>query len=685
MSQHNHSSFPLAALTLALIAAYAPALAQENEEVQQLITPDSSISVGIGNPSQNAPRFGQYSGVRDDEGYGLLDLNVVKRNDSTGTWLTFTGRNLGLDSRELRISHERQGDWAYFLDYNQTPRYEPYTVTTAVTGIGTANLTIPAVSNVGVPVQLKTQREAIGLGFSKQLGKGFNFEVSARNEKKTGSRLFARGPAFQFYPEPIDSTTRQLDATVSYSKDKLHISGAYYGTSYDNANKALTSSNAAGYGPQGLAPDNQSHQLSLAGSYSFSTSTRGTFKLARAIATQEDSFMTGVALAPAITAAGINNLGARVDTTLMQVGLTSRPTSKLSLVANLRYEDRDDKTPVLRYTSTAGATSTYDGDNEPRSIKRTNGKFEASYQLPLDLRLTGGFDYEEKVRNTSAVRAVSFREKTEEASYRLELRRSMSETVAGAISYVRSDRTGSDFQTTVRNNGTAGINLIAPVHLADRLRDKVRVSVNWTPTEKLSLQFMADDIQDNYGQRTKHELGIREGTSTNYAIDAAYEFTDAWQATAWLSSNDNSTKQAAAPGASATAGASTVVANIWGSNVSSQTNAVGFGLRGKVSSRLTIGADVSHSDIVDQYQQYAITGAPVTTLPNITTNLTSLKLHGSYAIDKRSTVRLNYVYDRYNSDDWTWSTFAYSDGTKLTENPSQVVNFVGISYVYSFN
>lgn len=685
MSQHNHSSFPLAALTLALMAVYAPAVAQVSDEVQQLITPESSISVGIGSLSQNAPRFGQYSGVRDDEGYGLLDLDVVKRNDSTGTWLTFKGRNLGLDSRELRISHERQGDWAYFLDYNQTPRYEPYTVTTAITGIGTADLTIPAGSNVGVPVQLKTQREAVGLGFSKQLGNGFNFEVTARNEEKTGARLFARGQTFQFFPEPIDSTTRQLEATVSYNKDKLHLSGAYYGTSYDNANKALTSSNTTGYGPQGLPPDNQSHQLSLAGGYSFSTSTRGTFKLARAIATQEDSFMTGVTLAPAIIAAGINNLGARVDTTLMQVGLTSRPTSKLSLVANLRYEDRDDKTPVLRYTSTAGATSTYDGDNEPRSIKRTNGKFEASYQLPLDLRLTGGFDYEEKVRNTSAVRAVSFREKTEEASYRLELRRSMSETVAGAISYVRSDRTGSDFQTTVRNNGTAGINLIAPVHLADRLRDKVRVSVNWTPTDKLSLQFMADEIQDNYDQRTKHELGIREGTSTNYAIDAAYEFTDAWQATAWLSSNDNSTKQAAAPGASATAGASTVVANIWGSNVSSQTNAVGFGLRGKLSSRLTIGADVSHSDIVDQYQQYAITGAPVASLPNITTNLTSLKLHGSYAIDKRSTVRLNYVYDRYNSDDWTWSTFAYSDGTKLTQNPNQAVNFVGISYVYSFN
>lgn len=688
MCKYNRPVFPLAALAAALLAAYAPALAQDSEEVKQLITPESSVTVGVGGLSQTAPRFGQYSGVRKDGSYGLLDVDVVRRNDDTGTWLRVTGRDLGLDSAELRISHERQGDWGYFLEYNQIPRYEPYTITTGVTGIGTANLSVPAVSTPGVPVQLKTQRDAIGLGFSKKLGNGFNFEVTARNEEKNGARLFARGATFEFFPEPIDSTTRQLEATVSYSREKLNMSAAYYGTFYNNLNNSdhgLSSPTGAGYNPQGLPPDNQSHQLSLAGSYRFSPTTNGTFKLARAIATQNDAFMTNVGtLAPAVSAAGVNSLGARVDTTLMQAGLTMRPMPKLSLLANLRYEDRDDKTPVLRYASTATATSTYDGDNEPRSIRRTSAKVEASYQLPMALRLTGGLDYEEKRRNTSAVRVVSFRDTTMETSYRVALRRTMSETVTGTVSYIRSDRRGTDFQTTVRNNGSAGINLIAPVHLADRQRDKVRLAVNWTPAEKLSVQLMADQMRDDYGQRTAHELGIRTGKASNYSVDASYAFTDDWQATAWTSLSSNSTQQASAPGTLATADATTVITNIWGSNVSSETNAFGIGMRGKITSRLSVGADLSHSDILDQYQQYAIGTVTVASLPNISTKLTKVKLNGDYALDKRSTVRVVYVHDRYDSDDWTWTNFTYADGTTVTQSPYQVVNLLGVAYIYKF-
>lgn len=698
MRKYNHPGFPLTALALALLAAYAPALAQDSEEVKELITPESSASVGVGSLSQDAPRFGQYSGVRKEGSYGLLDLDVVKRNDDSGTWLRFTGRSLGLDSAELRMSHERQGDWGYFLDYNQIPRYEPYTITTAVTGIGTANLVVPATSTPGVPVQLKTQRDALTLGFNKHVSRDLSFEVTLKNEEKNGARLWGRGTTggagvFEFFPESIHSRTRQLEATVSYSREKLNMAAAYYGSFYNNLNNSEygqyspTGGSASIANPLGLPPDNQSHQLSLAGSYRFGASTNATFKLARATATQEDTFMTNVGtLAPAVVAAGTNNLGAKVETTLMQAGLTMRPLPKLSLLANLRYEDRDDKTPVLRYATTANATATYDGDNEPRSIRRTSGKFEGTYQLPVGLRLTGGVDYEEKKRNTSAVRSVSYREKTQETSYRVALARTMSETVTGTVAYIRSSRTGSDFQTTVLNNvpATPGINLIAPVHLADRERDKMRLAINWMPTEKLSLQFMADAMRDDYKQRTAHELGLREGKASNYSVDASYAFTDDWQATAWTSLSSNNTQQASAPSVAATANASTVISNIWGSNVSSDTSALGLGMRGKLNARLSIGADLSHSNILDQYQQYAIGTITVASLPSVTTKLNRIKLNGHYALNKNSGVRVDFIHDSYETDDWTWTNFTYSDGTTVTQNPNQVINFVGVSYIYKF-
>ena len=671
--------FPLSVIAAALPAAFASAEAAEIEvDVAQLAKPESTISIGAGYVDKDGARFGQYTGMHESGLYGLLDADVVHRNDATGTWLKFTGRSLGLDNRALRFEHNRQGDWGYYLEFSQTPRYEPFTVTTAVTGIGTANLRIPAVFTAGTETQLKTKREAIGLGFSKWVMGGFDVQVGFRNEEKDGERLFARGTTggtglFEFAPEPINSTTRQLEVTLGYTGQKLQLSGGYYGTTYNNKNPALNfaggNAGLSTFTPIALPPDNQSHQLHLSGGYNFTSTTRASFKAAYTRATQTDAFIL-----PTAASVGRSDLGGRVDTTLMQMGVSARPLSKLSLLANIRYEDRDDKTPIARYFTGATATSTFNGDNEPRSIRRTSGKVEASYQLPMSFRVTGGVDYEEKKRSASAVRVVSQRDRTDETSYRVELRRSMSDTVTGALAYVHSDRSGSPFSTTVLNNGTAGSNLIAPIHLADRKRDKVRLSLNWNPTEQFGLQFMLDEARDDYRARDALGLGPQKGKAQSYSLDGSYTFSDTWQATAWASRNDNRMDQTTAVGAAA--------GQIWAAALRNRGDAFGLGVRGKPMARLEIGADLSYSDITDEYQQQAITGTARTSLPDVSTKLTSLKMFGKFALQKNAGVRLDYIYDRFNTNDWTWTNFTYTDGTTLTQKPNQKVHFIGISYYY---
>ena len=128
-------------IAAALTAVFGPALAQDEPNVAGLKTPDSQASVGLGYVSDDNQRFGQYSGLNKEGGYLLLDADVVRRNDDTGTWLRFSGRNLGLDSRELRFGQERQGDWGYYIDYSQIPRFDPYTVNSGLQGIGTTTQT----------------------------------------------------------------------------------------------------------------------------------------------------------------------------------------------------------------------------------------------------------------------------------------------------------------------------------------------------------------------------------------------------------------------------------------------------------------------------------------------------------------------------------------------------------------
>lgn len=669
------------AVTVAVAAIFGTAWAADADDLAALTKPESSVSFGLGYLDSDARRFGQYSGLNEQGAYGLLDFDIVNRNDATGTWLKFRGRSIGLESRELRFEHSRQGNWGYFIEYGQTPRFEPYVVNTAVQGIGSDNLAVPAVSTPGVNLDLKTRRDALGLGFDKMFGSNLGLQVRFKNEEKDGARVFARGTTggvgfgnFQLIPEPINSTTRQIEAILNYTGKQLQLSGGYYGTMYNNRYTALNitesggATGLAGFTPIGLPPDNHAHQLYLTGGYSFTQTTRGTFKLSYSRLTQDDAFVGGVPLAPGVG----SNLNAKVETTFAQLGLTARPLPKLSVRADVRYEDRDDKTPVLTYFSGAGPTSTSNGQNEPRSHRTTAGKLEASYSMPMGFRLTGGLDYDERKRNTNPIHSVSFRERTEEASWRVEVRRSLSDRVNGALSYVHSDRDGSPFVTTMLNGGAPGSNLVAPLHLADRERDKWRLSLDWTPLDPLSLQFFFDHARDTYDTRTVDGFGPRSGKAQNFSLDAAYTVSEALKFVAWYSRNDNRADQVT----------QTSGAQPWAAQLRNLGESFGIGVQGRPMARLKLGADLTFSDIKDEFRQQAITGPDITPLPDVTTRNTTLKLYADYAVQKNAGIRLNYIYDRWSSDDWTWTTWTYADGTRLFQNSPQKVHFIGVSGYY---
>jgi MtrB/PioB family decaheme-associated outer membrane protein len=688
-----NARFPRSLIASALLAAFGPVIAADgDEEMAQLTKPQSQVSVGVGYVNNDNQRFGQYTGLTDQDAYLLLDADIARRDDATGTWLRFTGRNVGFDNRLLRFEHERQGNWGYFIEFDQIPRFDPYTVNTGLQGIGTTTVTPTTIApGAGANYEFKTDRDRISVGFRKALARGLGLQVQLSNEEKEGLRRWGQGTfgTWRFLAEPIDQTTRQLDATLTYSTEKLQLSGGYYGTSFVNQNQLLTVQGTTlftGSNLMALPPDNQSHQLHLAGGYNFTPSTRGTFKLAQGTITQDEVFpTTPVAGAP-------SNLDGRIDTTLAEAGLTTRLTSALSLRASVGYENRDDKTPVFRYfpsQNTVGATN--DGTNETRDIETTRGKVDATFRLPMAFSLTGGLEYVEKKRDSAPVRSVDFREKTDETSYKAEVRRSIGETVTGAVSYVHSVRRGSDWLTNFGNQTTVSTgDLIAPLHLADRDRDLVRVVLNWMPTEPLSLNFRVDAAQDDYASRgfTSFDLGPRKGEARFYSADAGYAFSDAVQATAWVSHGVDKYHSAECQSA-AVPNANTCTASaanpVWAANLQHTQNSLGLGVRVKPAGRTELGADLSYSRMTDEMGTAAITpvvALPV--LPDVHTKVATLKLSAKYALQRNSGLRLQYVYDRFTTDDWTWNSWTYSDGTRVLEDPKQDVHFIGASYYYQF-
>lgn len=726
-------------LVLAILAAFGPAHADDS--LNEFTKPDSSVRVGVGGvsgDSKDRAIFGQYNGMRNDDFYGLFDVDVNKRDDATGTWTKFRGSNLGLDTRELGFGQQKQGDWKYSIEYGELLRNYQNTVNTGMTGIGTDTPTIRALAapGTGTDVDLHTKRKAATLNFGKWISPNLQFEANFKNEDKDGARVFGRGlncgnisgfvhifcgpgasGGILLVPEPINSTTRTAEARLTFSGQKFLISAAYNGSFYDNAFGSLRPSlsgnlfnpngtvlnTATGAGsyvatymtqPMSLAPDNQAHKFSINGNYAFTPSTKATFKYAYTYARQDQDFASsGFTSIPA----GVSNLDGRVDTQLAQVGVTSRVTSKLSLLGNVRYEDRNNKTPVGLYGWNAGVT------NSQNSVTKLDGKLEANYRFAPGYSGTLGVDYQTVDYGIPAATSQPggydlLREKTNDLAYRLELRRSLSETFTGAIGYIHSKRDGSDWlnadvQGTPVISAAAAALLgeggrpVTPSMFQDRKRDKVRLSADWTPMERVSLQFIYEDGKDKFDSPHSGEVkGLEDSDAKFYGIDASFALSDNWKMNAYWNQGEESMQ---------------VNHTLYLGSLSSKTAAFGLGLNGKISSKIELGGNLTMADDKYKYKQGLAEDNPAATiatnqaflnatggLPDTSYRTTTLNLFGKYALQKNADVRLDLIHQRAKYNDWAWGyagvPFFYSDNTSVSAQQQQNVTFIGVSYIYKF-
>ncbi|HJV81281.1 MtrB/PioB family decaheme-associated outer membrane protein [Noviherbaspirillum sp.] len=777
----QHLGVSQTAIALALLAAFGPACADDGQSVAELTTPESFVSVGVGavsGDSKDRALFGQYNGMRDHSAYGLLNFDYLKRDDATGTWLQFNGTDLGLSTRELGFRYDKQGDWKVKAGYSELERIYPRTINTGMTGVGTSTPTINrlATPGSGTDVDLKTKRKNAMLGFEKWVSPSLQFVTEFKNEDKDGARLWGRGydcaayvcgssttaaisqaafvkNALLLLAEPINSNTKQIDAKLNFHDEKLMLSAGYYGSFYSNSNGSLNpvvpnlfnnglgqpfpgypavgTNIIAGGGTSlqnnlqsamALPPDNQAHQIYIDGNYAFTPKTKANFKYAYTHATQNASFAgAGLSGAPA----GVTDLGGRVDTVLAQVGFTTRPIDKLSLLANVRYENKDDKTPNALYNveatavtpATNPASYTNVGEfwnNNHVTSTKVNGKLEASYLLPANYRATIGADYasiEREVPTPAGDEIVAglggLRARNSETGYRLELRRNMSETLNGAIGYSSSKRGGSDWTSlqtsaaaaaagagygaTVPASTLVGLSAttIMPMNMVDLERDKWKLSADWTPSERMTVQVSLEDGKDkntNFFNPVAGGKGWRDSAFKMYSLDMSYALTDNWKLNGYASYGDQTLHINHSTG--------------YMLALNDRSDAFGLGVDGKLSSKLLVGANLSYLNDINKYGIDAApsaTGAPATAanlaqaaigLPDVTFRTTTLSFFGKYALQKNADVRLDLIHQRARLVEWTWASngvpFTFADNTTVGAKQTQNVSFIGVTYIYKF-
>jgi MtrB/PioB family decaheme-associated outer membrane protein len=719
----------LSLLALSLLSAFG--------SVQAQIAPPvgGSVSVGLGLVSgdrQDRLLFDQYNGLRPSRNvFGIFGADYYRRDDTKGTVVNFQASDLLTDNRELGLRWKKQGDWKFSADYSELVRRDTLVPNTGLIGAGTTTPTVavlPGGPGTGSDLDLKVKRTNLGFAFSKVISSALQLDASVQTEKKEGSRLWGigfncpspiapgcrtttaaeLGWAVLMLPEPINANHSQAEARLSYASGRLHLSGGYYGSFYRNDHGSLnpvvpdrlynnvlgtTLPLSPGFQPilnqaVALPPDNQAHHLDLTGSYALTPTTLLNFKLGYSRATQDQNFAAaGFAAAPA----GVSDLDGKMTTSLAQVGFTSRPLPKLSLSGHLRYEDRDDETPLALYN--VEGTSSYTNRRLP--YRNVRGKLQAGYQISNDYRGTLGATYQSIDRGaftaSSAVAGITaLRQETEEAGLKAELRRRMSENFSGAVSLESSRRDGSNW---LRDNSGLGVtevtdaaaagpaftNGIFMPTLADRKRDKLKLQADWQPSDALSLQFIAETGKDRFTSPSSY--GLRDASMNSVGVDLTYAINDKWNLNGYVS-RGRQQLNLARPEAAIMAFDNTATT-------------LGIGFTGKPTGQLEVGGTLAFINDKSEYAQsldataglgsaalLAATGG----LPDIVFRQTTLKFFGKYTLDKQSAVRVEVGHQRSTWNDWAWNysgtPFVYSDGTIVNRQPKQNVSFLGVSYIY---
>lgn len=713
------------------------------ERLKDLIQIRNSVEFGLLYVSDDSFRFGRYSGLNRKGLAAVLNLDVLMRDaydsDSASYW-SFRASDLGIDSRTAAFEIGVQGKYRLQVDYSQIPNFRSESGSTIYDGAGGSELTLPSNwvasgTTAGMTrllsslqsFDLKTQRRRAGVSLSGVLTRHLDYSTSYRRETKEGTRTIGAvfgnsggNPRAVLLPEPVDYTTEQFDAMLRFSTRKFQLDAAYYLSVFSNDDRALTWTNpysaiagwaaGTGYpavGQLSLPPDNRFHQVSLNAGYNFSESTRLSASYARGRMTQNELYLpyTNIpSLAASITQPlPRDSLDGRIDTTVANLRLASRPTDNFSWNASYRYDERDNRTPRDEYVYIGGDSQLQDTGvassrrrfNEPYSFREEQLKLDASY------RLFGNTDVSAGIQRSKIDRTYLEREQADEDTYWFGIHSNISDRFNGRLRYTHSRRDGSTYvgnepflsgyspgYTSTIVAGWENHPGLRRFFEADRDRDQMTATVEFSASEAFALSAALDYAYDDY---TTSEIGLIDSKVASFTLDAVYAPSPVWSVYAFqtyeqLNANQN--------GQSFAGGANQVPQSIdprrsWFVHHRDRIDSTGVGYKRSFSSgHVELGIDYLHSKSRSGLE-FAV-GSALTTrpLPRDQTQLDSLTIHASYKLKENLSLRANYWYERFRSMDWAVDGIEPNTLANVIllgeDSPDYSVQVVSLSMVYRF-
>lgn len=533
------------------------------------------------------------------------------------------------------------------------------------------------------------------------------------------SALFGFHEANNIIMNPTSYKTDSFNLALNWAGEKGHLTAGYYGSIFRDDYNSLTWQSALANGPvtcvgagcfvtntMSTAPDNSLHQLNLTGGYTFSPTTKlaGGFSYGRN--TQNDSYASALMQPGGVPQSSLNGL---VKTTHADLKLTNQTSNKLVLSAGMKYNERDNRTTSSAYdyynigrTNVAGipTLTPYAGVNMPYSNKKTQVELTADYRLAKGHNLRLAYEREDIKRWCNSVAdgaqclaSPSSDEDKLGLTYRLKAR----EDISFNAGYIFSRRNADFNNVFAANTGSYPV-INADDRLgyvaypyATRKQDLIKAGVNWQVTEKLDLALNGRYANDDYDAT----LGVQDGRTVSANLDATYSYNENGSVSAYASWQNGERNLRNGLDGSPTVAPT----KIWTNQLKDDSNAIGLTTRhrGLMGGKLEIIGDLSYSLDTSKYSTQVpydptcATTAKLTCgeLPDIKSELLTLKLTGSYQVAKNAKLALGYIYQKLNSSDYFYNgeQYGYTPNRVMPTNlqaPNYSVNVVSASYIYNF-
>jgi MtrB/PioB family decaheme-associated outer membrane protein len=653
-----------------------------------------NVDAGVIYATDDSTTFGNYTGLPDKGAYLALDGKLQYRGDD-GYFADLVASDLGIDTRWLDIQGGREGLFGLRFGYAEIPRYFADGARTPFRGNGGNVLTLPA--GVGFPaattqaMPLASTLQNLELGYLAKrydlsgswLGQdNFTYRVSLRRDVRDGTKATA-GSFFSTASQlasPVDQTTDQFEAAVSYASTTLQASVAYQYSQFTNGFASLNWDNpfnpaapGAVQGQLALEPDNTFQQIVGSIGYQIMPTLRASADVAFGRGTQNADYLASTVnavLAPAVPPLPAQSLDGKVDTYNGNVKLTYTPLENLRINGVYAWNVRDNDTAVQSYpiVSTSMFLNAAPRSNTPFNLTQNLFKLNADYRGPGTWRLNGGIDWDDRDYTYTAV--ANTRETT----------------LWGRASVQALENLGLSFDLAYgdRNPSTYGVAywfpdpqnpLMRNYNLAARKRGTAGARADWNVNDAVSLGFGAAYSKDDYDETV---IGLNEADTWNLVADLAVVLSEQTRFHMYWQGQKTNSRQT---------GSQTFSAPDWSGTVDDKFNVIGMGIKhAAIPDKLDLGADLwfSRGDS-DTSVQTALGEPPY---PTNTTSRDVVKLYASYKLTNNLWLNGSYWYERYDSADWHLDGVQPDTVFNLlsfgNQSPSYHQNVVRISLRYSF-